>query len=218
MKILKRAFALSLLGLLAACGGGSDTANTTGASQCQSGYTYTTQSGCVLGTATGAYGTVCSDGQLNSTTYGCMARANCQAGFGLPTSGTNNNSCQPASQTGSCSGADVYSPLYGCIPQAGCGSGQGSYNGSCTAAYNSSNQYNNNGGYQGPGGAGGYFPGNNNNGGNNCPVNTYNTVAGCLSQGPCNPGQVLYQNQCLNLIAPGSNGGGGIGFHFHLGF
>jgi len=237
MKVLNRLLALGVLAFLAACGGSSSTAANP-ATSCAAGSIYSSQYGsclpqgncqsgygmyqnqCVAGTTTGVSSAVCSDGQA-STQYGCMTRANCQPGTAYYAGATQgSNQCVPMTPTGSCTGADVYSAQYGCVPQTGCGMGMGMSIAGCVAATNTTNYGQPGTGGYNPGYPGGGNGGYNNGGMNSCPAGTYYTVAGCLSQGPCMSGQVIYNNQCYYLVQQGGGGygGGGSGFQIHFGF
>ena len=238
MKVLIRVLALGALAFLVGCGGGSSNTTTGAQSQCQSGYGFSTQynqclpqsncpagqgfynNSCVAttGTTTGTTtGAACADGQINTTQYGCLARANCQLGMAFS---TQTNSCVQGSQYGNCVAGDVYSTNFGCIPQAGCQANTGMSPQGCVPAMNTTTGYNTYPGQQGYPGTGGYYPGQQQQGA--CAQGTFNTVYGCLPQGPCQYGQVLYNNQCFYLVNQNqgggytNNGGGFFGFQIRL--
>jgi len=210
--------------ILSACGG--DSANTSNAMTCPTGQVRTTSYGCqpqgqmacpagqvstmsygcVTGSVTGA--TTCTTGYV-STQYGCMPQAGCQAGYGMY-----NNQCIPATVNnmyGSCTAGYVQTQ-YGCMPQAGCQAGYGMYNNQCIPATVNNTQYPYNNGYNNG------YPYNNgyNNGMMGCPAGSIMTQMGCLSQGPCPMGYVLYNNQCYRLIQNNYGTGGGLNWYFQF--
>jgi hypothetical protein len=211
MKVFKNFLAtgtlfLGMIFTLAGCGkdNSSDTnaaataANTCG---CPVGQVYTqmgcaTQSSCPAGQgfiAGGCYPTAA----CNNTTAGYPNTNNGYPNTGYPNNGyPNQNACTIPGQA---------------MTQMGCGTIQNCPANSNTAMVNGTCQPivqngNPNGGFPNNGNPNtGYpnngYPYNGQNGGSmNCGPGMIATVVGCLSRGPCNIGQVYFQNQCFNLV------------------
>jgi hypothetical protein len=99
----------------------------------------------------------------------------------------------------------------GCLPRSQCQNGLVLFNNSCMTVSQVNNIVSPNSGYNN-----GYNNNYNNGYNNTCPTGSYQTNYGCLQQGNCPSGQVLYQNNCYTLIQNSYSYNAGAGFQFYL--